>query len=788
VAKKAKTVRKGVVLMVVLFVIMVLTALAVGFFSQRVIELSSGDNMALRAQMDFLAESGLEHARGILLNLDSFDMDGEAYWQGATAQQLTSGDDYYDINVVRDDANTTANLAYYLVTCNSYREKYGQRIGESSISAVLRAPRNYCPVAWWKLDETSGTVAADSSGNGNDGKLKNMTGNEWTTGKKNGALYFDGTNDYIKVDKSDSLDISDTFTVTLWVNYEGGSAPDNYERMLAKKKQWDSDKGWEISLETSYDEELTVRGNSDAGTAGAEEVVSSWAVGGWHHIAVVYEGSTATVYSDGVERDTVTIAPVVNNDEDLYIGRYGDSDSYHWDGKMDDIRIYGRALSASEIANMSRVLTYEEFTEAKSSSNVQSITIPTPGSGATMVTKLGSWTSGLTHSKESGSNRLLVFTAHVEDNDADMSLNSVTYGGQAMTKVVERETQEGSYRAYIVTYILNEAGIAAASGNTFSPSWSSTPDRVGYSSVFLANVNQTTPTDGSSSNGSNTASTISSSSLSTDSGDMVIVAGTAGNGGNYSVNNGFTESVEISISSADGIGGYKSADGSSETPSVTHNNPKRQVVVGFVVNKAADVEQDISEGDLLIAAVVTDGSETISAPLGEGWTLINHGAYSSKVTLGVWWKLADASESSSHQFTWNTNERCYAWMMRFTGHDPNNPINAYSSNGGRSSYPTSNAVTTMVENCFILRIGGFDDDDITIDNTGLDPSHTDITMDESDASSASCSGGAGYVFQSPIGSSGSDNFNLTNSEEYRTVTIAIAPYPGSGDGGCGISQ
>jgi hypothetical protein len=48
-------------------------------------------------------------------------------------------------------------------------------------------------VGWWKFDEGSGTVAYDSSGNGNDGNLTN--GPTWTTGKIGGALSFDGVND-----------------------------------------------------------------------------------------------------------------------------------------------------------------------------------------------------------------------------------------------------------------------------------------------------------------------------------------------------------------------------------------------------------------------------------------------------------------------------------------------------------------------------------------------------------------------------------------------------------------
>lgn len=143
---------------------------------------------------------------------------------------------------------------------------------------------------------------------------------------------------------------------------------------------------------------------------------------------------------------------------------------------------------------------------------------------------------------------------------------------------------------------------------------------------------------------------------------------------------------------------------------------------------------DTNEGDLLIAAVATDGdtSASIAPPEGEGWTAIYTGDYNNEVTLGAWWKLADVSESSSHQFTWTGDEQAYAWMMRFTGHKASNPINDHSASGETSSTPTSPEVTTTLDNCLILRLGAFDDDDITVDEPGLS-GHTAITMDKTNA-------------------------------------------------------
>ena len=185
-----------------------------------------------------------------------------------------------------------------------------------------------------------------------------------------------------------------------------------------------------------------------------------------------------------------------------------------------------------------------------------------------------------------------------------------------------------------------------------------------------------------------------------------------------------------------------------------------------------------AEGDLLIAAVVTDDDEASSlTPSESGWNEIYVLADDDDdVTLGVWWRLASASEPSDYSFSWGSNEETYGWIMRFTGHNPDNPIHDTATTEGRSSSPDANAVTTAIDDCMILRIGGFDDDDINVGDAGMS-GHTTITCDESGSGSGTCSGAAAYVIQGGAGSAGTAEFNIDGSEQYRTVTIAIEPAP-----------
>jgi hypothetical protein len=190
-----------------------------------------------------------------------------------------------------------------------------------------------------------------------------------------------------------------------------------------------------------------------------------------------------------------------------------------------------------------------------------------------------------------------------------------------------------------------------------------------------------------------------------------------------------------------------------------------------------------AQGDLLIAAVSVDGDVRPSLAAPGGWTAIHLGPVGpgsglAQQTFAVYWKLAGAGEPVSYQFNWTNNKQAYAWVMRFTGHDATSPINAtayQNGAGGALLAIPSPAVTTTIDNAMILRLGGFDGRNVTVDVPGL-LLHTPITMDYSAFSPSAASGGAGYVNQPTAGNSGSSSFTLVGmGEDYTTVTIAIAP-------------
>jgi hypothetical protein len=139
--KKRKIRDRGAALLIVLFIVMTITVLSLGFMSRCDTELACGQNTVLREQMDSLAYSGLEQARGLLLYpQDSAAIAAGNYWTGASGQQLASGNDYYDVTVAMHTVADTdpAYRCTYDVNSEAYRLKSGTKVGRSSIAGEFR--------------------------------------------------------------------------------------------------------------------------------------------------------------------------------------------------------------------------------------------------------------------------------------------------------------------------------------------------------------------------------------------------------------------------------------------------------------------------------------------------------------------------------------------------------------------------------------------------------------------------------------------------------------------------
>jgi hypothetical protein len=206
--------------------------------------------------------------------------------------------------------------------------------------------------AHWKFDESSGTTASDATGNGSAGVLSNATRVAGRVGS--GALDFNGSAS-VNVTPSVALaNVSNNFTISFW------AYPRSTHEIDAEGYWWGGVSGQRYALGALYHDPGAGAGVS-VGTNGVSVYEHStnympallvWqgSVTGWTHIAVVYENRQPKLYINGtLVRTGITsyVNPVRAETSTLGSGSYGS-----FDGKLDDVRIYNGALTASEITTL----------------------------------------------------------------------------------------------------------------------------------------------------------------------------------------------------------------------------------------------------------------------------------------------------------------------------------------------------------------------------------------------------------------------------------------------------
>ena len=237
------------------------------------------------------------------------------------------------------DTGRTAGTYYYRVTADDN----AGNTSASSNEVSADVPNGPLPglVAAYGFDEASGTTVADRSGNGNTGTLANAT---WTSGGKYGsALSFNGSNAWVTVANASSLNLTTGLTAEAWVNPSAlGSA---YRTVLFREQP-----GNEVySLYANQSSPQAPVGEVYAG--GYKDAVGSGAlpIGSWTHLAMSYDGASVRLYVNGTLVST-TAAPgsLASSSGVLRIGGNNIWGEY-FSGLIDEVRLYNRALSASEI-------------------------------------------------------------------------------------------------------------------------------------------------------------------------------------------------------------------------------------------------------------------------------------------------------------------------------------------------------------------------------------------------------------------------------------------------------
>ncbi len=229
---------------------------------------------------------------------------------------------------------------------------FDTNLNASEISALAATAPSGCaagPVAHWDFDEGSGQTAADSSGFGNDGQLGSTTGVDandptWECVTGGYALDFNGTSDYVDLGSPASLNLTTTYSVAGWVKWKGG----NPNAVIYASGDANADH-YRVDVNNCTANGLSLREDGDACHPATSDLLPADT---WHHIAVIKDGDTGTnlaFYLDGVSDGTAS-AGTSGATGLKRIGARTEATDMFFDGVLDDLRIYDRALSGAEVS------------------------------------------------------------------------------------------------------------------------------------------------------------------------------------------------------------------------------------------------------------------------------------------------------------------------------------------------------------------------------------------------------------------------------------------------------
>jgi hypothetical protein len=222
-------------------------------------------------------------------------------------------------------------------------------------------------VAWWRMDDSlPSTVVLDSSGNGYNGASIRNTNLMHVAGKIDGALSFDGVNDYINTGQTFQAAFRNSFSINFWFNPNNYPPQDSPRWIIGNNQDvhgtmeivyYKGDNGNNFIV---YYKELS----SVFLLSAIDSYIDSYEVLQWNMITITTEKlspTTArmTLYSNSTLIATKDVSVVMSDFvtiNNLFIGALNSKDGFDstqcLDGSLDDVRIYNKALSADEVKQL----------------------------------------------------------------------------------------------------------------------------------------------------------------------------------------------------------------------------------------------------------------------------------------------------------------------------------------------------------------------------------------------------------------------------------------------------
>jgi hypothetical protein len=201
----------------------------------------------------------------------------------------------------------------------------------------------------WEFNEGNGSTAQDFSGNGNSGILH---GPSWVVREgSNTALLFDGVDDYVDCGNDTSLNITDAITISVWVAPSSSIAS---EAGVVAKQNSGTGEAYGLMYRLGN---LGLRARI-GGVWNTTYFAENPTPNIWTHLVATYDGSKVQLYKNGIPDNSTSITGSIGiSDYSFAIGRQWLSSNSHFNGSIDDVSIYNRALAANDVLDLYNSVT-----------------------------------------------------------------------------------------------------------------------------------------------------------------------------------------------------------------------------------------------------------------------------------------------------------------------------------------------------------------------------------------------------------------------------------------------
>ncbi len=201
-------------------------------------------------------------------------------------------------------------------------------------------------IGHWKLNDTSGTAAVDSSDNHNDGTYTGgvtLNAEGPYPGEGSVAASFDGSSGYVAVPNESDYDLTSAISIAVWLKVDSFDA--TWQAIICK-----GDSAWRLSRNANTNTlHFALTGVNPLSLNGTVDVND----GEWHHVVCTYDGSTKRLYVDGQLDVSANVSGSIStNNYDVLIGANGQAGGREWCGSLFDVRVYDYALTDKQVAEL----------------------------------------------------------------------------------------------------------------------------------------------------------------------------------------------------------------------------------------------------------------------------------------------------------------------------------------------------------------------------------------------------------------------------------------------------